>query len=638
MTVPNLNYYKPNIASTMKSITNKLVLPLCMLLLGACSRELKENYTEEPVTRTLKVRGISVDGTGSAPDGVDVFMFTGGKKYKTSLLDFEKGGDVTVFDRAGLYFFAGQRFPDHSDDISEDLFRTITIGEAIHDNSAPEFYAAVVECGETRAGGDDLVVNIKRGVARIDLDTSADGKTQISEVIVEDAPEETLPFCEGTAAPSGRTVKYTKNFETPFSGRMPGLFRIFESSRPVNISLKGSYDGVPVSLRMALPVIERSKVYTLEVLNAGSSQSVQFTVSDWEEGDTVTGKPDISHRLKIDEAHSVIPEGVAVDFENNTVSVPASGAEGMKLAFLSETAVTLAAVDGNDADISLGGITSGYEGDKVLSLLPLDIAPQRNGRLAYSFSLHLKKPSLAQAYDFVDVRVEQSPTQIPTVEIGGSVWMAFNARSRDLDDQVYPLDGAGVEEMYRDAWTTTVGGLFQFGRKYMYVPWQGYRPSDNLGNQKQDKPWQHDTHMPCPDGYRIPTRDELRALLPSGTTVPGTYTAGNGEQITATLHAGEGTLSTPTGVTGTQRYLKLTSGVTGHSLILPLAGYKGDKSTAASPGFGRSVALWTDAWGTSGGYAWMFLLDFGSATGESAAIVEKQYQMEGFCAARCVKI
>lgn len=73
-----------------------------------------------------------------------------------------------------------------------------------------------------------------------------------------------------------------------------------------------------------------------------------------------------------------------------------------------------------------------------------------------------------------------SDKQIETVEIGGNVWMAFNARSRDLDDQIYPLDGATIEDMYRTSWINTVGGLFQSGRLYMYVPWQGYNPSNNL--------------------------------------------------------------------------------------------------------------------------------------------------------------
>ena len=87
------------------------------------------------------------------------------------------------------------------------------------------------------------------------------------------------------------------------------------------------------------------------------------------------------------------------------------------------------------------------------------------------------------SYDYVEVRVAPSDKQIETVEMAGSVWMAFNARSSDLEDQIYPLDGATVEDMYRTSWINTVGGLFQCGRKYMYVPWQGYNPSNNLGNQ-----------------------------------------------------------------------------------------------------------------------------------------------------------
>ena len=109
--------------------------------------------------------------------------------------------------------------------------------------------------------------------------------------------------------------------------------------------------------------------------------------------------------------------------------------------------------------------------------------------------------------------------------------MAFNASSSDLDDQIYTLDGLSVEEMYKYNWINTVGGLFQFGRKYKYIPWMGYGKPNNLGDQAQDIPWQSASHMPCPEGYRLPTREELESLLPKGQTVPGSYKAGNGERI-----------------------------------------------------------------------------------------------------------
>lgn len=90
---------------------------------------------------------------------------------------------------------------------------------------------------------------------------------------------------------------------------------------------------------------------------------------------------------------------------------------------------------------------------------------------------------------------------------------------------------------------------------------------------------------------RVPTRSELNSLLPKNQEIPGTYIAGNGEKITATLHVGEGTLTTPTGVTGTQHYVKFTSEDTGRYLIIPLAGGKGDKSTTNNPSFGKRAVL-----------------------------------------------
>ena len=60
-------------------------------------------------------------------------------------------------------------------------------------------------------------MGMKRGVARIDLNTTADDKTRIEEIIVEDAPAETFPFQEGVAV-SDKTVKYVKTFEPAFEG------------------------------------------------------------------------------------------------------------------------------------------------------------------------------------------------------------------------------------------------------------------------------------------------------------------------------------------------------------------------------------------------------------------------------------
>ena len=143
--------------------------------------------------------------------------------------------------------------------------------------------------------------------------------------------------------------------------------------------------------------------------------------------------------------------------------------------------------------------------------------------------------------------------------------------------------------------------------------------------------------MPCPEGYRIPAGNEWQSLLPADQEIPGRYKAGNGETIAATLHIGEGTLITPSsGVTGTQHYVKFTSEDTGRSLIIPLAGSKGDKSSSNNPAFGKRAVLWTNERnGLPGGYAWAYWC---RSKEPSQPLLRKQrLQMEAFASVRCVK-
>ena len=611
------------------------------LFLGACSDDAPSEGEGKQQTYSLVVKGITTSGSDSSEElrDVSVFQFSDGNLYKTQQLTPEANGQssVSALNGSRLYFLTGVTLPVQEGNITEEEFRNMTIGEGLHDNSAPDFMAAVVELEsspQTRSS-QEINVGMKRGVARIDLNTTADSKTLIKEVIVEDAPAETYPFIENTSA-SDKTVSYLKKFDPAFGGEQQGIFRIFESARPVNITLRGTYDKIPIRLKMQLPNIERNKVYELSVLNVGATVEGIFEIKPWEEGETIIGKPDTEHRILLNASQSKIPEGVTVDYENNIVEVPATGVSDMKLAFVSDTRIDISATEGTGSGVNLSEMSVSEETEGIVSAFNVSVAAQGSGRLGYTILVHLKNALLTGSYDYVEIRVAPSDKQIETVEMGGSTWMAFNARSRDLEDQVYPLDGATVEEMYHNGWISSIGGLFQYGRKYMYIPWQGYSPSNNLGNQTPDPPWQNETHMPCPAGYRVPTRSELNSLLPKGQEIPSTYTAGNGEKITATLHVGEGTLTTPTGVTGTQHYVKFTSEDTGRYLIIPLAGGKGDKSTTNNPAFGKRAVLWTsERNGCPGGYAWAYWLPFEGK--ETTAITERQLQMEAFASLRCVK-
>lgn len=627
------------------------VLPAILVggvLLSGCSDN--KRYLESVLggsyeRYTLQVEDPAADESEELPE-LSVFQFSDGIFYLKQQVKPNAEGEISISASGGskLYFLCGIPLSLSSETISEENFRQIAVGWDLHDNSAPEFMTAVVDLGGgetvgTRAGGDGrTLVELKRSVARIDLGKPTDERIRIREIVIEDAPAAIYPFLEGTPV-SEETVSYRKVFETSVGDKQEALFRIFESPRPVHLTVLGSYGDVPLRLNMELPTVERNKVYELEVHNAGSTVEGTIQIKPWDEGGTVVGSPDAGNRILIDAARSQIPAGVKVDFANNLVEVPAGGVEGMTLAFAGDTRIDIASVEGAGTEVEVGDIVVDEGLSAIVSSFDVSVAAQGRGRLGYSVMVHLKNATMVESYDYVEIRVAPSENQIETVEMGGVTWMAFNARSRDLEDQIYPLDGMTVEEMYQDSWINTVGGLFQFGRLYMYVPWQSYNPSNDVGHQgTANAPWVSDDYMPCPEGYRVPTRDEWKALLPTDAQIPGNYTTATGEQITATIHVANGTLVTPTGVSGTQRYVKLVSDATGNMLIFPMSGYKGDKSTSNNPNFGEWALMWTnDRTGCPGGYAWMRRLRFNSATNALSIIDEYQWQMEGFGYVRCVK-
>ena len=497
---------------------------------------------------------------------------------------------------------------------------------------APMFFSGSIDFSEENLSNRRVDIEMKRGVARIDFSNTIDPDIIINKVIVEDAPASSFVIPCGSM-PDDATVTFSREFTEPFQGVETGMFQIFESTRPVNIRVLGEFGDTPINILTTIPAVERNKVYTLQITNVNSNVAGTFTYKDWEEGSTTGAHPSTGHDIFIDKLNSVIPEGVEVDYSRNIVTVPYAGAKDMKLAFLGETKISLASIEGEISTAKIKANEPVKVEEGYLSSFNVTIDP--NKRLAYNVIINLKDEK--GRYNFVEIKVLEDKTRtIETVEIGGATWMAFNCTGPDLDKQVYPVDGLSVEETYTNNWLGAIGNLYQFGRQYGYVPYMGYNPCNNLGGQSQDMPWVNYSHMPCPEGYHVATLQEFRTLCPSGTQIPGTYTAGNGESITVTIHAAQGTIQTPTNVGGQIRYMKFTSNDTGNVLILPIAGYKSDKSTTANPVFGRNAVYWTNSniscWG---GHARAFRFMFEG--GESCKMEEFQWPMEAFAYVRAIK-
>lgn len=273
--VSNIQYYFNQ--KNMNYSCRKTIVPIIIgtLLSGACSNDEPTGGKGHQQTYSVVLKGITVAGEESSEElkDVSVFQFSDGNLYKEEQLTPGQGGqsEISAVSGSRLYFLTGLEIPAGEKAKSEEEFRNTIIGEGLHDNSAPDFMAAVVELesGVVTRSNAEVNVIMKRGVARIDLNTTADSKTQIKEVIVENAPAETLPFLENVRA-SDKTVSYRKEFSSAFDGKQEGVFRLFESTRPVNIILRGTYGEVPIRLKVELPVVERNKVYELAVLNVGA--------------------------------------------------------------------------------------------------------------------------------------------------------------------------------------------------------------------------------------------------------------------------------------------------------------------------------------------------------------------------------
>lgn len=617
-------------------------------VMSSCSddKEAIEVPTTNGPKMSLSVRGLpsSTNADGSQPAlnvyqfGADgLFSSSNISSYDPSAINLIKGSTRTLYCVSGVAPKVEES--THESDFSHSV---IFIEEG--DNTAPLFLSAWTAVSAEQINCE---LTLKRGVARIDLDAT-DADMDITKITIDDAPIASYIFANDASEPaSTATTTYSYSFEFAPNTIEKGIFMLFESANEVHVTVHGMIDDTPVTVPAVISTIERNKVYTLRVYDKNAIVKASFSVVDWEDGDTIDGGLDTSLGILLDPETSVIPEGVTADFANNIVNVPGTGVHGLKLSVSSELRVDIDSVVFIGARVEADSIKSKYvkitpekaynTKTGVISSFILDIGEQLKGRPDYEIKLYLKKASMNTSYDYVTVRVNQSPFQIETVKLAGITWMAFNCTTPDLNDQIYVEEGKTVEDMYMDDWVSCVGGLFQFGRKYKYIPYMGYNPSNDLGNQKQDIPWIHNSHMPCPEGYRVPTLEELQTLFPHNTTIPGTYTAGNGENIRVEIIRLPGDVVTPTNVNGVCRYLKFISEDTGNTLILPLCGYKGDKSTAASANFGRDVVYWSNSNASCpGGYAraYRFMFNWGN----ECQMQDFQFQMEAFAYVRAVKI
>lgn len=504
---------------------------------------------------------------------------------------------------------------------------------ATKDENLTQFYSGSYQLPDEIADSSVINLSLYHNVARLDLDTSRDEEINVTRIVITNASVNSMLFpSEQLSTPSTQRATYDKVYN-PGIGSTEGIQYLYESNEPVKVTVYAHLHGMPKTVELLIPQLKRNFRYSIKLEGVGSNITGQLQTVPWESGDNAMTSPDETGKIYLSNAYSTLIDGVEIDGQQESVSISEKGGEFI-LAFTCDIAVSTDQLEGEGGNITITPDRVESAEGKVISFFRINIKPQGKGRLPYQATLHMKRAMQQFSYDRFTMNVSGSSYQIMEATLGGVTWMAFNATTPKLEDQTYPLDGASVEETYRLNWGNTIGGLFQWGRIYKYTPWLS--GSNNAGGQSQNNPWTSLTHVPCPSGYRIPTKAEMRALLPPNATLPGTYTY-NGETIKAELHTSQPSNVNIGGVTGTARYLSLTSQTTGAVLYFPLSGEKGDKSSTNNPGFGQGFTIWTTANnGAIGGWAWTgryWPRNNNTYTIDS----DSQLQAEGFAYVRCLK-
>lgn len=182
------------------------------------------------------------------------------------------------------------------------------LGEVTNSRLGANPGALIFSGTATVASASDKVtvdVEVKRMVARIDVNPGTDSKVEISSVQYSGGTDRGYVFPQANGnivAPNWKPVEaknatYRKTFDKPLSGNAsatatPVLY-VCETDKdhPGSVTVQGTYLGTSFSVTKELPSLERNKVYTISMTKLGTTVTGQITVKPWENGEIVEVSP-----------------------------------------------------------------------------------------------------------------------------------------------------------------------------------------------------------------------------------------------------------------------------------------------------------------------------------------------------------
>lgn len=188
-----------------------------------------------------------------------------------------------------------------------------------------------------------LDMRLKRGIARLDLKVEATD-TYVESVRLEQVatsgflfPQESVQTVDGTTYET-----WEKAFEQPVVSQQGVFYLPEQASTSLAVEIRATMNGVPKTLKSLLPSsIKRNAVYALRIVGE-DLVGLSMDIEEWDSGDSVITRPDVSGVVRVDEGLSTLPSGVVISREQtyDRIDVPYVATE-MLLALEVDTEIEL---------------------------------------------------------------------------------------------------------------------------------------------------------------------------------------------------------------------------------------------------------------------------------------------------------
>lgn len=377
---------------------------------------------------------------------------------------------------------------------------------------------------------------------------------------------------------------------------------------------------------------------------SGDTQSDQDQIDKdpWDEDDQ-TILPDLTEKIMLNTERYDIPDHSELDFEKHTLSIShRGGVAELNFEGLYDKTLTIFAADPRLTITEAPN--SGHKNNQLI--INATQVPRGKG---YSVSFRIAH-ALFPATKFLDFTVNVMANTIPSVFISGLEWMAYNGCGRS-EDLYPPLEvGQSVRDVYRERWHK-YSAICMWGERVppvrpLIFPWE-IVPSLNsnggtsIGGDVTSWP-DNSQSIPCPDGWRIPTPQEISIFWPPHQgSATGQYTR-NGVTYTSSIEtAGAADIFIGTTPASTLSPKIFVISFNGKEIIFPFTGwrqrndYAGGKALPATNA-DKTLYIWTKAKGSSGHTAHIAGLS-ANGTSFNAAGNNQEAFTEAYNGVRCVR-